>query len=427
MSRLPFAEHPQRLDLANEIHARPSAAIGAPALATHVAVLLGAEQRHAEFAHVERLCLHFGAPMPAPGLNHFSATLGELTFAWEAHGEFSRYTFVHGEFAPADAASAFGDGATRHLPRNWLATIPGEALVAAQCLVVARGELDAPALARHFGGHIVVGSRIGEAAAGAYTDFMVYPDGWSRFVLAAGELDARETGRIVQRLFEIETYRMMALLAFPIARGQSARLAEIENTLRDVIDGISAAAGDDEALLQDVTRLAARVEAERIASQFRYSASRAYGDLVATRIGELRERRIAGMQPIGEFMARRFDPALATCSTAARRLDSLSERVARTGSLLSTRVDIARERQNQALLASMDRRAKLQLRLQQTVEGLSIAAIVYYIAGLLGYAAKALTGWGVPIHADTVVGVSIPILVAVVAIAMRRARTRHAN
>ncbi len=51
---------------------------------------------------------------------------------------------------------------------------------------------------------------------------------------------------------------------------------------------------------------------------------------------------------------------------------------------------MALEAQNQTLLASMDRRARLQLRLQQTVEGLSVAAICYYVVGLaLGCAARA--------------------------------------
>ena len=68
----------------------------------------------------------------------------------------------------------------------------------------------------------------------------------------------------------------------------------------------------------------------------------------------------------------------------------MSERVARATQLLSTRVDIARSRQNQAVLEQMNRRTKLQLRLQQTVEGLSVAAITYYIVGLTGYAAKGL-------------------------------------
>ena len=123
-------------------------------------------------------------------------------------------------------------------------------------------------------------------------------------------------------------------------------------------------------------------------------------------------------------MARRLTPAVATCDTASRRLHRLSERVAQASALLSTRVDIARERQNQALLASMDRRAKLQLRLQQTVEGLSAAAIVYYVVGVLGYLAKAAKAGGLPLQPDLLVGLAVPVVAVFVILALRRARHR---
>lgn len=182
----------------------------------------------------------------------------------------------------------------------------------------------------------------------------------------------------MQRLFEIETYRMLALLALPTARRQLPRIVEIESALAALTERIARDQhSDDESLLQQLTRLAAEVESALAFSQFRFGACRAYFELVNARISELREQRLAGVQPIEEFMSRRFMPAVATCNTVSQRLHDLSERVAQTSALLSTRVDITRERQNQALLASMDRRVKLQLRLQQTVEGLSVAAIVY--------------------------------------------------
>ena len=145
------------------------------------------------------------------------------------------------------------------------------------------------------------------------------------------------------------------------------------------------------------------------------------------RIAELREVRVAGVQTIEEFMARRFTPAVATCATVSTRLHDLSERVAQASALLSTRVEITRERQNQSLLASMNRRATLQLRLQQAVEGLSVAAIVYYVAGLAGYGAKALKAGGFRIEPDLAVGVAIPLIAVAVMLALRRARRRIAS
>ena len=225
----------------------------------------------------------------------------------------------------------------------------------------------------------------------------------------------------MQRLFEIETYRMMALLALPIAREQSQRLVAIERSLVRLTDDIAHRGGEDESLLQQLTRLAAEVESSLAASQFRFGACRAYHDLVITRISELRELRLPGIQTIEELMVRRFTPAAATCASTSQRLHELSERVAQASALLSTRVDIVRAKQNQTLLGSMNRRAKLQLRLQQTVESLSMAAIVYYVVGLVAYLSKALKATGLHLDSDLAVGIAIPIVAGLVVWAIRRA------
>lgn len=117
-------------------------------------------------------------------------------------------------------------------------------------------------------------------------------------------------------------------------------------------------------------------------SSFRFSATRAYEALVNQRIQALRETRFEGRQTLAEFMARRFDPAMRTTASTNARLQAMADRAVRAGDLLRTRVYVERSAQNQALLASMDRRADLALRLQHTVEGLSVVAISYYAVGL---------------------------------------------
>ncbi len=421
LQQLP-AEHPHRLALAAEVHARPSDALEAPCRATYVAILIDPADRALEVSRLQALCAHFNVAAPEATANHFSARLGELRFKWEKHGEFSGYTFVVNGLSPLP----FSEPPVQLLPEDWLASLPGATLVAAHAKLIATPSeaIDTAFLARHFADNLVIGGTVGEGAGAAYTDFTVHADGYSRFLLVDDDFTPRQAGRMMQRLFEIEAYRMMALLALPIARTQSAHVIAIEAQLSTLAAEIAAATEDDEVLLQKVTRLAAEVENGLATSQFRFSACRAYYELVSTRIAELREQRVPGIQPIAEFMARRFTPAVATCTTVSQRLHDLSERVARASALLSTRVDIARERQNQALLGSMDKRARMQLRLQETVEGLSVAAIVYYAAGLVGYLAKALDGHGITVAPDVVVGVSIPLLVVVVIVLTRRARRR---
>lgn len=421
MSRLP-ADHADRLSLADEVHARPYATLATPERATYVAVLLDAADRERERQHLAALCVQADVAPPAAGATHFNERVGAVRVKWERHTEFSGYTF----FVPGTSARPFGEPPERLLPDGWLAAIPGRTIVAAHAELVRgpEGTPDAGWLADHFDGNIVVGAEIGDGAGVAFTDFRIHVDGCSRFVVIDRSLSPRQAGRMLQRLFEIEAYRMLALLALPIARVEGARIAGVERALAALTEKIARDDGADEALLSDLTRLAADVERALVAAQFRFGASRAYHDLVRARIAELRERRLPGMQTIDEFMSRRLSPAMATCESVAHRLHAMSERVAQASGLLSTRVEIARERQNQALLGSMDRRAKLQLRLQQTVEGLSIAAITYYVVGLVGYAAKALKTSGIHVDPDLAIGVAIPVVAALVAIALRRVRRR---
>ena len=425
MSLLP-PDHPGRLALSNEVHARPPQPLETPSRASFLAVLVDFDARERELAHITTLCVHHGVNGPPKGASHFSATLGAMSFTWERHGEFSTYAvFINGR-----SALPCQETAASRLPQGWLAAVPGTTLVAAhaELICAADGLPSAALLSSQFDGNIAVGSTVGDGAAIAYTDFRVHADGFVRFAVFDTALTPRQAGRIVQRLFEIETYRMLALLALPIARQQMPRIVEIESALAELTGRISQDQhSDDESLLRQLTRLAAEVERLLVSSQFRFGACRAYVELVTARIDELREQRLVSVQTIEEFMSRRFTPAVATCTTASQRLHDLSERVAQTSALLSTRVDIARERQNQALLASMDRRAKLQLRLQQTVEGLSVAAIVYYVAGLVGYGATAVRAAGVNLNVDITVGVAIPLVALFVISAIRRTKRRIAR
>ena len=437
-------DHPDRALLAAEVHARPPEPLAAPSRASYVAVRIEGEARAAELAHISALCAQHGVAPPGAGSTQWAANLGPLRFKWERHGEFSSYTF----FTPGLSPSPFTEPVAALLPAGWLAGVPGLTVFAAHAMLARFASLvgagteasnnpsaetavpSAAQLAAHFGANVVVGAGIGDGAGLAFTDFMIHADGFARFLLLDREMTERQAGRMLQRLFEIEAYRMMALLALPIARGLWPRLLQIEHTLVRLTERIAShaqhRAGHDEALLYELMALAAEVESALVGSQARFGASRAYHALVTTRIAELREGRIKGLQTIDEFMTRRLSPAMATCATVSQRLHDLSERVAQASSLLSTRVDIARQQQNQALLAATARRAKLQLRLQQTVEGLSLAAIVYYLAGLVGYGAKALKAAGLPLSPDLVTGAAVPLLAVVAWWVLRRVHRRIA-
>jgi len=418
-------DHPDRTFLAQEVHARVPEALESPSRITYVAVLVESADRDGEWQHVAALCRHFDVEPPSRDANHFVADLATVRLKWERHGEFSGFTFVVAGRSP----SPFSDPPIQHLPPGWLAGIPGRTLFAANVEVIPMGprEPDAVFLANQFGDQLVMGAEIGGGAGFAFTDFRVRSDGFERFVIVDRSFTARQSGRMVQRLLELEAYRMMALLALPLVRPVSAAMVADEQALTELTAALATTEADDEALLQRLTRLAAEVQGTVTRTQFRFSACRAYHELVKARIAELRERRLPGIQPIGEFMTRRFSPAFAACMNAAQRLRELSERIGQASALLSTRVDIVHEQQNQRLLEAMNIRAERQFRLQQAVEGLSVAAIVYYCAGLTGYLAKALKSVGLAIDEEITVGIAIPFIALLCLWALRRAHRRMAR
>jgi len=430
-----FSEHPLRESLANEVHARPYGLLRPPVKVSHLAVLSGEDDAEGDRRHVQDLCRHFGVDAPREGAKHHSGPLEttkhhELRFKWERHTEFSSYTFyLDGSFE-----HPFAGNAIDKIPDDWLGTLPGEVLAATNLVLEpADGpERDFGELATLFANNTVTGSGMMNGAALVWTDFRLHDDGFNRILVRDVDMNQRQAGRLVQRLLEVATYRMMAMLAFPVARQVLPKLATYERTLSDLIGRMDASeSGHDERdTLKSLTNLAAEVEALSLDINYRFTAASAYHALVNRRIEELREVRIGdisqvrGLQPPGEFVTRRLAPAMDTCKSALKRLNTLSRRVGRASDLLRTRVDVALEEQNRDLLESMDSRARLQLRLQETVEGLSVVAISYYLVGLVAYGAKSAKALGLPINAEITTGISLPVIILLVWYAMRRFRRK---
>jgi uncharacterized membrane-anchored protein len=369
---------------------------------------------------VAELAERYNVKPPARDARHFSADLGPFRLKWERHAEFARYKFI----VSGPTADPFAHPAIKSVPQDWLAALPGQLIMAAHAALLAAGS-EPPnyenLAARYFGGNGLVGSAVADGAATALTDFHIHADGFSRFLVLDRSLTLHQAGRTMQRLVEIETYRLLALLALPIAQASAPVLGRDEDELARVTAALVGTDDQSEpALLDRLTRLEAEIESRQAQNHFRFGAAIAYYDLVQRRIAELREVRLPGIQTFRDFTERRLAPAMSTCRGIAQRQEMLSARVARATQLLSTRVDLTRERQELALLQSMNRRADLQLRLQQTVEGLSVAAITYYIVGLVGYAAKALKALGLVVNAELVMGLSIPLVASIVALGLRR-------
>ena len=417
-----FAEHDLRQTLNDEFHARPPVPLESPQLISYLAfhqqdVAAGEAQRHlAELG--ERL----GRPLDAGG-PHCLLDFGAFQLKWELHNEFTSYTFIR----PVARGEGL-DGSTSALavvPQDWLRAIPGRLMVATHVELRSAAEVSPEEVMAQLSptGRQMVGAMVADGAAWVFTDFL-FEDGFSRFLVIDVSLTRRQAGRTVQRLVEIETYRLMALLAFPVAKDVGRLLGRAESDLARLMDrtGSARSPEDERGVLADLSALAAEVEHSVARTTFRFGAARAYHSLVMQRIEELRERRITGLPTFHEFMERRLLPAMNTCQTMARRQEDLSGRVARNSQLLRTRVEVELERQNQELLAQMNRRAKLQLHLQETVEGLSVVAITYYASQLVQYMAKGVKHFIEPLTPEGLTAAAIPVIAGIVALGLHRMR-----
>lgn len=418
-------EHHLRHELVMELHARPAPPLEAPEAISFIAVLRDENAAAADDrAHLARLCERYDVAPPPPGANHFYADLGPFRIKWEGHTEFSDYAF----FRRGPFEDPFEHPVIELVPRDWLEGLPGRLVEAAHLALEPRDapERTADDIDRLFGGNPVAASKVTGGAAIAWTDFHLHEDGFSRILVRDRGMSPRQAGRLAQRLLEINAYRLMALLALPSAREAGTRMREIGAQLSNAAarTADSKAPATDAELLDELSDLAAEIEKMGALHSYRLRAARAYYSLVLRRLEELREQRIEGNQMISEFLDRRLSPAMATCESTAERQEALAERAGRVTSLLRARVEVGLEDQNRRLLESMNRRARLQLRLQETVEGLSVVAISYYLVGLVGYALKGLKDAGAPVNVTLGTGLAVPVVVLLVWFGLKRMRRK---
>ena len=304
------------------------------------------------------------------------------------HSEFVSYTlYADGvEDRPFDGA-AFG-----LFPKDWLGQAPG---VVISSVLIRMEEADFAIkpmaeinkwFSKWFVSESLTASFVVDREAVVATDFRVDEAGHVRFSVVVNKgVSKRRLGRVAQRLLETETYMNASMLGFPMARKVTEEIDGMEAELNSVYEHLTEDKSKDSATLEELLGLAGRIENLVSRTAFRFGATEAYAKIVEQRIKLLREERFEGRQMMAEFMMRRYEPAMRTCLSTRHRLLGLSKRTERAANLLRTRVDVENAVQNGMVLARMDERAGLQLRLQETVEGLSVVAISYYAVSILGY------------------------------------------
>lgn len=417
-----LAAHALRAAVLGEVHARPFTAIETPRRVLHFAFDTAGERAKADRAAFSAFCAKRGVEAPKPGDKQHRAALDGVTLRWEQHSEFTTYTFE----LPAEGNTPFYPAASSLAAPMAALPQPGPLLVALDLHLTAERS-PRIALDKLFDRASLAVAENAEGDAVFASDFRADASGFVRILVIDRKLGPERAGALVQRLVEIETYRTLALLGLPEAQRLAPSIARIEHRLMEVTEEMRATEKliDNHRLLDELTALAAELEAGAAASLFRFGASRAYNEIVQLRLETIGERAVEGFPTWTSFLARRMQPAMRTCITTEERQANLSRKLARAANLLRTRVDVELEQQNRDLLKSMNARTRLQIRLQTTVEGLSVAAISYYVVGLFGHILDGVAGAGVHFNTNIVTAAFVPVAVLVIWFIVRRIRRRH--
>lgn len=418
-----FPAHPLRAEILGEIHARPFRPAVAPRVFLHYAFATDRTQIEADRAFLGRLCRARGEPGPGPETRHHVVAYAGGLLKWERHAEFVTYCW---DGPAAENGAAFGPLADHPFGGEFVA--PGPLLVAVR-LDLLRDAGDVAAAVVPFAPSSLCVSEAYGGAGVALTDFHQDGDGRTRILVLDRALNDQQAGALVQRLLEIETYRCLAMLALPVAQKLAPDVRRIERDLAAITGEIRGTRGLDanRQLLERLSGLTADSEAHAADVSYRFGATRAYDQIVKDRLAMLHEHHVPGYGTWSNFLARRSEPAMRTVSGIEGRLNDLSRKLTRTAQLLRTRVDVDMEQQNRDLLESMNRRSRQQLLLQQTVEGLSVAAVSYYVVGLFGYLFKGLKEAHVlPVDPGLATGAVVPLVLAGVFWIVRRIRKAHA-
>jgi len=420
--------HPQHLELHQEIHARPYPKISAPCVISHIAFFHDKKEVSKEYQCINDLAKIFHVNGITEGTHSYFQEFENFNLRWENHREFSSITIIRPMAKPLPVNASALD----MFPEGWLESFPGEVISATNISV--SSEFDEKLVESHLGKRSSIASRLIDERFTIWSSLHLDSRGFTRFFICDNSQykknrGQKQLGGIVQKISEIETYRQMALLALPLAKQIAPKTSELGQQCAGILEKMTRLGNhsDERKLLQELTNIAAEVEKLRASSNYRFSATNAYAELINSRIDELDEKRVEHKDMLGEFMQRRFMPAIRTCEYVQTQLESLSRRLTRASDLLRTKVDQTIAEQNQKLLESMNRRSHIQLRLQQTVEGLSVAAISYYLISLFKIFLHGVNDQFIHFNENLVLTISAPIVLIAIYMIVKNMKKHYTD
>lgn len=414
---LHLKNHPQRDLLEKELQQRFFPALQAPCRICHWMLTLSPASRASEFQQLQQLAHQYGVAL-LEGDVDLNLDLGDVMLRWERHSEFSTYSFIK-----SGLAAGFEDPLSFLPNLDWFNPLPGQLFRVVQLQVLTTAQqTNASAL---FAAEHCMSSLLADGKARVWTDFRKHPEGGGRMLLIDHGLSASALARLVQQLFDLGNYRKLSLLGWPTSRQALSQLNLMEQQLSDITQRIELQRGTDEQLLREISQLSAQTEHLIANNSARLDASAAYYQLTLDRLKALREQQVDGMMTLQDFSERRLTPAFRTAQSVQSRQRSLSNRLGRSTELLRTRVNLQLERQNTDLLASMDKRVRLQLSLQRAVERVSVVAISYYAVALVDKLLASVHHWWPAFPLQDSQSLSLPLVVLGVSLLLYRLHRHH--
>jgi uncharacterized membrane-anchored protein len=413
-SPLPFGwtEHGNRWFIHAETHARPVPPLAGTATIRRVAFM--SADRGRDLSPLQRQMAELGgiSERDLGSARQLEFERGGHNVIWEMHNEFATLTWK----SPLGDSSPWPTGIGLELHAN-------VALVSATRIEVIDDESVDPARLAQLAENSLCYSAVYAGHARIATDFVPDTNRFVSFVVAARNCGAQRRGVIVRRLLEIETYRCFTLLGLPVARDVGGRVQSHEQGLAAIMTDIGEGSTPEahRASLDALHALSVEVGRTVEETAFRFSATRAYGQILAERLSRLGETPVGESTTIQRYLDNRVQPALATCRAIEKRLTELGTKVQRSIGLLDATITVSIQTQNQEVLDTILRTAQSQYRLQETVEGLSIIAISYYALGILGYLAEGLHEF-LPVDKPVVLTVLAPVVILFVFLSIRRLR-----
>ena len=388
-----------RNNLYQETHARPYLSLPVPCAVGHILYWRGDRQSSELLDLAKSLANRQGENPSNKHNSFFEYTCQNYHIRFEQHTEFDTLTIAQSISAEAELfgdnpLAIIDDAQLQALEPNLLVKTrihlllkPADESNAEEATTERPNSLIGAQFSDIHGSAAIYGSWIMGRRAEAYSDFKLDAQGYSRFLVVSHALNPADAGRVVTRLLEMENYRITALIPLDVTRAVSKTLSQADAQLVRILDEIadSDSAETQHDLLNDLLAIAQQVESHRNQLSSRFSASQAYYELVKFSYEKLNEEKLGGLQRLQTFVERRLGPAIRTFSALRARLEDISQRVDRIAELLRTEINVHMQLQNSEMLAGMNHSAKMQLKMQKTVEGISIVALTYYAIGVLGY------------------------------------------